>query len=53
MTSKALLKMGERYDVDLPIVRAVTNVLFDGNSIKETLDALFAREIRDEFWQTD
>ncbi|OUP79365.1 glycerol-3-phosphate dehydrogenase [Anaeromassilibacillus sp. An172] len=53
MTSKALLKMGERYDVDLPIVRAVTNVLFDGNSIKETLDALFAREIRDEFWQVD
>ena len=53
MTSKALLKMAERYDVDLPIVRAVTNVLFDGVSIKDTLDDLFSREIRDEFWQAE
>lgn len=51
MTTKALHKLGEEYNVDLPIVKAVYDVLFENKDIKETLGKLFVRSVKDEFEQ--
>ncbi len=49
MTSKALLKLGRRHNVDLPIVSAVNSVLFEDKDLKDTLAALFLRSVKNEF----
>ena len=49
MTSKALKKLGDKYDVDLPIVTGVYNVLFEDREIKDELSKLFMRDVKEEF----
>lgn len=49
MTSKALLKLGQDYNVDLPIVEAVYSVLFKNVDAKEALNRLFVRSVKKEF----
>lgn len=49
MTSKALLKLGQKYNVDLPIVEAIHNVLFDGVALTDALNKLFERSVKKEF----
>lgn len=49
MTSKALLKLGQEYSVDLPIVEAVYSVLFEDVDVKEALSRLFVRSVKKEF----
>lgn len=49
MTSKALLKLGQKYSVDLPIVEAVYSVLFEDVDVKEALSRLFVRSVKKEF----
>lgn len=49
MTSKALKILGDRYNVDLPIVTGVYNVLFNNKSITEELEKLFMRDVKEEF----
>lgn len=49
MTSKALLKLGRQYSVDLPIVEAVNSVLFDNEDLKTALSSLFLRSVKNEF----
>ncbi|MEE1219943.1 MAG: NAD(P)H-dependent glycerol-3-phosphate dehydrogenase [Ruminococcus sp.] len=49
MTSKALLKLGKENNVDLPIVESVYNVLFENQSINESLSKLFVRSVKKEF----
>ena len=46
---KALVELGERYNIDLPICRAVYSVLYLGADVKEEMDALFARSLKYEF----
>jgi glycerol-3-phosphate dehydrogenase (NAD(P)+) len=49
MTSKALKILGDRYNVDLPIVTGVYNVLFEDKEIKDELGKLFMRGVKEEF----
>lgn len=49
MTSKALLKLGDRLGVELPITQAVYRILFEGSDPSAELSALFLRSIKAEF----
>lgn len=49
MTSKALIKLSEEHQVDVPIVRAVYNVLFENKPMKQELSNLFLRSVKNEF----
>lgn len=48
-TAKALIRLSELYNVELPISKAVYNVLFEGKDAKEMLDGMFSRETKFEF----
>ena len=48
-TVKAILKLAEQYNVDLPICSAVYDVLYNGKDIDETLQNLFTRSLKNEF----
>lgn len=48
-TVKALIGLGERYNVDLPICRAVYNVAYYSADVKNEMNALFARSFKYEF----
>lgn len=49
MTSKALKKLADEKNVDVPIVNGVYNVLFNNKEIKEELGKLFLRDVKSEF----
>lgn len=49
-TTRALVKLGETYNVDLPIVNAVNQVITNNKDPKETLSQLFLRSVKDEFY---
>ncbi|HCA04901.1 MAG TPA: glycerol-3-phosphate dehydrogenase [Ruminococcaceae bacterium] len=49
MTSKALYGLGQKHGVDLPIVEAIYNVLFENSDIDFELKKLFKRSVKDEF----
>lgn len=48
-TTKALIKLSEMYNVEMPIVNAVNQVINYNKDVKETISALFLREVKDEF----
>jgi len=48
-TTRALVKLGQQYNVDLPIVNAVNQVITCNKDPKETLSSLFLRSVKDEF----
>jgi glycerol-3-phosphate dehydrogenase (NAD(P)+) len=48
-TVKALVSLGEKHSVDLPICRAVYNVLYENYSVADEIDSLFKRQLRNEF----
>ncbi len=48
-TAKAIMLLGERYRVELPICRAVYRVLYENACPAEALDELFARSLKNEF----
>ena len=48
-TTRALVKLSQKYNVDLPIVNAVNQVITYNQYPKETLSSLFLRSIKDEF----
>ena len=49
MTSKALYKLGCEYNVDLPIVEGIHNMLFNNKSFNDELNKLFVRSVKKEF----
>ncbi|SHK00686.1 glycerol-3-phosphate dehydrogenase (NAD(P)+) [Hathewaya proteolytica DSM 3090] len=49
-TSEALLKIGKKLNVDLPITNAIYNVIYNKVCIKSALDELFNRELKNEIW---
>lgn len=49
-TARAMVLLGEKYGVDLPITKAIYNVLYEGKSPKTELSALFNRSTKHEFW---
>lgn len=48
-TVKALVELGEKYDVDLPICKAVYAVLWNGENSSEKINELFKRSLKQEF----
>lgn len=48
-TTKALIKLGQQYNVDLPITKTVYDMLFENANSKEALSKLFMRSVKDEF----
>lgn len=48
-TVRAMMNLGKNYGVDLPISRAVYEILYRNKAPKETLNGLFARSIKNEF----
>ena len=49
-TVRALMVLGDKYGVELPISRAVYEVLYLGRSPDEALGALFGRQLKKEFY---
>ena len=48
-TVKALVELGEKYSVELPICNAVYAILWEGANAEEKLSELFKRSIKQEF----
>ena len=48
-TVEAIMKISEEHHVDLPICRAVYEVLFHEKDPKENLNSLFVRSLKEEF----
>jgi len=48
-TVQAMLNLGGKYDVDLPICQAVYDILHGGKGAKSALDGLFTRSLKNEF----
>lgn len=48
-TVKALINMGEKDNVDLPICQTVNSILYDGKDPITALDELFSRKLTNEF----
>ena len=48
-TAKAMLALGKKYNVDLPITNAVYEIVYNGVSPKVMFDELFSRSTRKEF----
>lgn len=48
-TTKALIFLAKKYKVELPITKAVYNVLYEDKNIKDEIDLLFKRSLKDEF----
>jgi glycerol-3-phosphate dehydrogenase (NAD(P)+) len=47
-SAKAALKLAEQYDVDMPIVKGVNEILFEGKSVGDGIKELMIRERRRE-----
>ena len=48
-TVRALMRLAEKHGVELPICKAVYEVLYEGADAYETLSALFTRSLKNEF----
>lgn len=48
-TAKAMVFLGEKYSVDLPITKAVYNILYNDKKPLDELLALFSRSAKNEF----
>ncbi len=48
-TVKALVNLGKKHNVDLPICATVYNVLYENADFKQALEKLFARSIKNEW----
>lgn len=51
--AKAALALARKYDVEMPIVEQVCQILFEGKPVKEAVSALFEREKTDEHSSVD
>lgn len=48
-TVQALVRLGDEYNVDLPICQTVNDLLYNGLSANEVLPRLFSRSVKGEF----
>jgi len=48
-SAKAALKLGKKYEVSMPIVEAVNEVLFNGKDAADAVNELMVRESRVEY----
>ncbi|MCR4716672.1 MAG: NAD(P)H-dependent glycerol-3-phosphate dehydrogenase [Lachnospiraceae bacterium] len=47
-SAKAALALANKYDVELPIIEGVNEVLFNGKSVTDALNELFLRDVKRE-----
>ena len=50
-TVKALMELSREHAVDMPICRAVYEIIYEGKDAKETLGHMFERSIKTEFYK--
>ena len=50
-TAKALMVLAREHAVDMPICQAVYEIIYNGKDAKETLNLLFERSIKTEFYK--
>lgn len=50
-TTRAVMDLGRKYKIEMPITEAVHKTLFDGVNPTEALDELMGRKLRPEIWQ--
>lgn len=50
-TAKAIMKLCDRYGVDMPICHAVYRILYEGQDIKSAMQELFERSLKAEFYK--
>ncbi len=48
-TAKSMVELSDKYDVELPISRAVYNILWNGEDAREAIKELFERSLKQEF----
>ena len=48
-TVDAMVRLGKKYGVELPICEAVYAVLYENASVEDCLQKLFARSVRNDF----
>ncbi len=48
-TAKSLVELADKYNVELPICRAVYNFLWEGKDVQSEMKALFSRSLKQEF----
>ena len=51
-TVDALVRLGKKHGVELPICEVVYRVLYENADVKEAIDGLFSRALKTEFWKT-
>ena len=49
MTTKALKKLSIKYNVEMPIVSALYDVLFEEKPMQQAFEELFGRSVKQEF----
>ena len=47
-SARAALKLAEKYEVEMPIITAVNEILFDGKSLQEAVKDLMMRDKKTE-----
>ena len=50
-TVDALMRLGKRYNVELPICEAVYRALYEGADPRQAIEDLFTRTLKTEFWK--
>ena len=49
-SAKAALALAKKYDVEVPIIEKVNDILFNGASVKDAVGDLMSREKKDEYY---
>jgi glycerol-3-phosphate dehydrogenase (NAD(P)+) len=49
-TTESAKELAEKYNVDMPIVSAIYNILFKNKNYREATVELMTRETKDERW---
>ncbi len=50
MTTKALKKLADKYNVEMPIVSVLYDTLFEGKPFEKSMEELFGRSVKTEFY---
>ena len=50
-TVDALVRLGRKHNVELPICEAVYNALYGGADPRTEIEGLFERRLKAEFWK--
>ena len=50
MTTKALKKLAEKHNVDMPIVSVLYDTLFEEKPFEKAMEELFGRSVKTEFY---